>query len=156
MNEPSDPNAGPLRPREPVEFHATGNGASGDDRQRKAQSNGHPGSGPPDFWTILDLVARRWHWLAIGIILGSAAFFHLGWSYLIKPKFTAVVQLLRYETPGTAETLKGTPLSTETFAGLIVSPDLLRRVGDQVNPPIPPEKLVKQMKVDPQPESDIV
>ncbi|MGN6554262.1 MAG: SLBB domain-containing protein, partial [Verrucomicrobiota bacterium] len=69
---------------------------------------------------------------------------------------TATVQLLRYETPATGENLQGTPLSSETFAGLIAAPDLLRRVGEQVDPPIPPEKLIKQMKIDPQSESDIV
>jgi protein involved in polysaccharide export with SLBB domain/capsular polysaccharide biosynthesis protein len=154
MNEQPDSNAGPLRPRDPVEFHATGNTIPGADHQTRTPSVKH--STAPDFWTILDLLARRWKWLAIGTILGCAAFLGLGWIVLVKPKFTATIQLLRYENPGTSESLKGTPLSTETFSGLIVSPDLLRRVGDQIRPPLPPEKLLKQMNVDPQPESDIV
>ncbi|HLP77578.1 MAG TPA: hypothetical protein VK327_11760, partial [Candidatus Paceibacterota bacterium] len=120
------------------------------------KTNGHsPGSGF-DAWTVADVLVHRWHWLVIGGILGCAAFFLLGWLKLIQPKFTATVQLLRYETPTASESLRGTPLSAETFAGLIASPDLLRRVGEKVVPPIPPERLIKLMKVDPQPESDIV
>ncbi len=109
-----------------------------------------------DAWTIVDMLTRRWHWTVIGFILGAGVFFVLGWMYLIKPKFTSTVQLLRYENPAATDALRANPLSSETFAGLIASPDLLKRVGTKFDPPIPPEKLVKQMKVDPQPESDIV
>jgi len=120
-----------------------------------SQQNGHASS-LLDGWTVLDMMAQRWHWLVVGVILGGAAMFVLGWLVAIKPKFTATVQLLRYETPATGDSLKGTPISPETFASLIVSPDLLRNIGERSDPPIPPEKLIKQIKVDPQPDSDIV
>ncbi|MBC8096158.1 MAG: SLBB domain-containing protein, partial [Akkermansiaceae bacterium] len=141
-----------------AEAGAKKNGASrnGHNGASHARTSGSAASGGFDAWTVVDILARRWHWLIIGGILGGAAFFTLGWMFLIKPKFTATVQLLRYDTPATSEALRGTPLSSETFAGLIASPDLLRRIGDKIDPPIPPEKLVKQMKVDPQPESDLI
>src|SRR5262245_21847064 len=136
-NRPEDAESPPANPRP--------NGHS----QPKHQSNGHSSSPPVDFWTFTDVMANRWHWLVIGGILGAAAFFVLGWLFLIKPKFTATVQLLRYENPTAGGSLGTAPLTPETFAALIVSPDLLREVGAKVNPPIPPERLVKQMKVDP-------
>jgi protein involved in polysaccharide export with SLBB domain/capsular polysaccharide biosynthesis protein len=109
-----------------------------------------------DFWIILDLVANRWQWLAIGgLIIGAAAL--MAAAKLVGPKFTATAQLLRYETPGASDFFKqDIPMSAETFAGLIQAPDLLRRVGEQADPPIPPEIFAKQIKVDPDTESDLV
>src|SRR5207302_3915825 len=104
-----------------------------------------------DFWTAADIFAHRWHWLVIGGILAAGAFFMLGWSY-VQPKFTAVADLLRYETPGTSESLKTTPLSAETFASLLASPDLLRRVATNSQPPMPPDELARRLKIDPQVE----
>lgn len=136
--------------------HSTANGHQGHSGATHARTNGHAPAGGFDVWTVADILVHRWHWLIIGAILGCAGFFVLGWLVLIKPKFTATVQLLRYESPATSESLRGTPLSSETFAGLIASPDLLRRVGEKIDPPVPPERLAKQMKVDPQPESDLI
>jgi protein involved in polysaccharide export with SLBB domain/capsular polysaccharide biosynthesis protein len=109
-----------------------------------------------DFWMLLDLLARRWRWLAVGAVLGSLAAL-LAAAKFVGPKFTAAAQLLRYETPGVSDFFKQeAPISEETFAGLIQAPDLLRRVGEQAVPPIPPEIFAKQIKVDPDAESDLV
>jgi len=115
----------------------------------------HPGAAAPksfDFWVALDILAHRWYWLFLGALLCAAGFAYLGYSF-IKPKFTASGQLLRSETP---EFFKSTQLTPETFAGLIRSPDLLRKVGDQAKPPIPPDRLLKCIKIDPEPDSDLV
>src|SRR5580700_6291565 len=80
-----------------------------------------------DFWMILDLLANRWWWFILGAIIGGAGTFELA-SKFIKPKFTASAQLLRYESPGFSEFLKQeTPMSSDTFAGLIRAPDLLQQ-----------------------------
>src|SRR5687767_11488925 len=153
MSEHSNPNGGPWNQRNegnrgPVENPSGGNSHARSNGYSNGHANGYPSAPALDVWTVMDLVAHRWHWLVIGGILVGAAFFVLGWLYLIKPKFTATIQLLRYETPAASESLKGTPMSSETFAALIVSPDLLRTVGQKMDPPIPPERLIKQMKVD--------
>jgi protein involved in polysaccharide export with SLBB domain/capsular polysaccharide biosynthesis protein len=105
---------------------------------------------------VLDLLANRWRWLAMGALLcGLAAL--AGASRLVGPKFTATAQLLRYATPGVSDFFKQDgPMSPETFAALIRAPELLQRVGDKAVPPIPPETLAKQIKVDPDAESDLV
>jgi protein involved in polysaccharide export with SLBB domain/capsular polysaccharide biosynthesis protein len=116
-------------------------------------ANGHRAQPKVDFWVVVDALTHRWHWLAIGAIVFGAGFFELG-SWYIKPKFTANAQLLRDDT--SSEFFKQTPMTPETFAGLLRSPELLRRVGAQADPPIPPEKLTKLIKIEPEPESDLV
>src|SRR6266481_1691751 len=128
--------------------------------QKPAQNstNGFHANGPRsqsnvDFWVVVGALTHRWHWLAIGAILFGAGFFELG-SWYFKPKFTASAQLLRDDT--SSEFFKQTPITPETFAGLLRSPELLRRVGAQADPPIPPEKLTKCIKIEPEPDSDLV
>ncbi len=93
--------------------------------------------------------------MALGLVVGAGAFFLLG-SHIIRPKFTASGQLLRSESPAAKEFFQNNPMSVETFAGLISSPDLLQKVGNRVNPPVPPEKLIKRIKLDPQSDSEII
>jgi protein involved in polysaccharide export with SLBB domain/capsular polysaccharide biosynthesis protein len=116
-------------------------------------SNGHRSHSKVDFWVVVDALTHRWHWLAIGAILFGAAFFELG-SWYIKPKFTANAQLLRDDT--SSEFFKQTPMTPETFAGLLRSPELLHRVGAHADPAIPPEKLTRLIKIEPEPDSDLV
>src|SRR5215472_13555003 len=102
----------------------------------------------PNYWVMLDILAQRWHWLALAGMLGAAGFFLMGWRYC-QPKYTATAQLLRYQTPGTGDFFKtDSPMSPETFSGLILSPELLKRVGDQAIPAVPTDKLQKSIKVD--------
>jgi polysaccharide biosynthesis/export protein len=117
------------------------------------QINGHRSQPKVDFWVVVDALTHRWHWLAIGALVFGAGFFELG-SWYIKPKFTASAQLLRDDT--SSEFFKQTPMTPETFAGLLRSPELLRRVGAQADPPIPAEKLTKLIKIEPEPDSDLV
>ena len=124
----------------------------GDSNWRSAGPAREPAPKPFDFWMALDILSQRWYWLALGAILGAAGFFYLG-SKVVKPKFTASAQLLRSETP---EFFKASQLTPETFSGLIKSPELLRRVGEQAKPPLPPETLIKCIKIEPEPDSDLV
>jgi len=100
----------------------------------------------------LDILANRWHWLAVGAIIFAGGFFYLG-SNLIKEKFTASGELRRIDEP---EFFKKTPTSPDTFAALICSPELLNEVGQHADPPMLGEQLAKCLKVDPQPDSDMV
>ncbi|MEY2466925.1 MAG: polysaccharide biosynthesis/export protein [Verrucomicrobiota bacterium] len=154
MNENLNSNPGPSDSRPNGNFHYRNNPPRAPHEANGKGANGHATS-RFDAWTFVDILAHRWHWLVICGILGAAGLFVLAW-YVIQPKFTATTKLMRYETPGTSEFLKATPMTSETFAGLITSPDLLRTVGEQIEPPIPPERLIKYMKVDPQVDSDIV
>lgn len=118
----------------------------------KAAPPGNPKGQVLDFWTALDILANRWHWLAIGGIILAGAFFFLG-SNLIKDKWTATAQLRRNDMP---EPFKANPTSPETFAALIRAPELLRKVAEQADPPMMAEDLARSLKVDPDPDSDMV
>src|SRR5215510_11292036 len=120
----------------------------------RAETHGPP-PGRFDGWVVANVLARRWVWLMFGGLLGALGFFYLAVNY-VQPKFTASAQLLRFDTSAGGNDLFKTPLSAETFSGLIRSPDLLKRVGEQAAPPLPPEKLFKCIKVDPEPDSDMV
>lgn len=137
--------------------------SEGPNPEPKATATGGPGpaptplkpSGKLDAWMFLDLVVQRWHWVVVGMLVSGALFYLLGW-YVVKPKFTATAQLLRRETPGKSEYFKTAPLSAETFAGLMRSPELVQKVGDLLAPPVPHSTLVKWLKIDPEPDSDLV
>src|SRR5579862_2308514 len=120
-----------------------------------ARNNGHQRRKVFDFWTVAEILARRWHWPVVAGILAAGAFFMLAWSY-VKPRFTATAELLRYETPGTSDFLKTSPLTPQTFAELITAPDLLRRAGAKMQPSISADELAKRLSVDPQVDSDFV
>src|SRR5689334_18829613 len=155
MNDNSDSREGTFhRGENPAE------GSSPNSHPNRAQNstngfytNGHRSHSKVDFWVVVDALTHRWHWLAIAAILFGAGSFELG-SWYFKPKFTANAQLLRDDT--SSEFFKQTPMTPETFAGLLRSPELLRRVGAQADPPIPPEKLTKLIKIDPEPDSELV
>ncbi len=140
MKNNSDTNALPFRKR--------------DDTGAEFQEESNP---PPAIsigaWVMLDLLVQRWRWLVPGSLVGAVLFFLLGW-YAIKPKYTATAQMLRFET--TSDYFKPAPVSAGTFADLIRSPDLLRRVGAQAVPQIPPEILGNNLKIDAERASDIV
>ena len=157
MTDNSQDGASMARRREPKpqEHTAPGNGRGEENYLNGNGLNGHSRAPKLDAWVILDMLSQRWMWLVVGFLLGAAGLGYVGHK-LIKPKFTAVAQLLRYETPGAREFFNTAQLSPETLAGMMRSPELLKKVGDMANPPIPPEKFVKLLKIEPQPDSDIV
>src|SRR6267378_113061 len=158
MNEKSNSNEGALRKRDDVfENHSAGSPVNGHvNGNGRPHHNGQSSGATFTFWTALEVLTQRWGWICFAGLLGAGTLFCSGW-YLIKPKFTASAQLMRYENPISKEFFyKETPMTPETFAGLIRSPELLRRVGATLQPPVEPEKLGKLLKVDPEPDSDLV
>lgn len=155
MNENFEDYAEQSAPRDEDRFtHSESSGAKGNGYANRS-SNGYRRRKTFDFWTMAEIFARRWHWPVVCGILASGALFTLGWYY-VQPNFTATAELLRYETPGTSEFLKTTPLTPQTFAELITAPELLRRAGVKMQPPLSADELAKRLTVDPQVDSDFV
>ncbi|HEV7924062.1 MAG TPA: polysaccharide biosynthesis/export family protein [Verrucomicrobiae bacterium] len=124
-----------------------------DDSAEDFQEESHrPSTTGFDAWAVLDLLALRWRWLVPGSLVGAVLFFLMG-SYVIKPKYTATAQMLRFES--TSDYFKPAPVSAGTFADLLRAPELLRRVGAQATPQIPTETLVNNLKIDAERASDI-
>ncbi|HLH55931.1 MAG TPA: polysaccharide biosynthesis/export family protein [Verrucomicrobiae bacterium] len=151
MKDNSNANAGAMRRREDTESsHGSANGANG-----HFQANGHIRRQGVQLLSVMDLVLQRWHWLVLGSACGATLLYFLGLQ-LIKPKFTAIAELMRFEAPGKSEMFKTTPVSGDTFAAIIRAPELLRQVCDKALPPIAPDLFAKSIKIDPDPDSDIV
>lgn len=119
------------------------------------QPHGSAARPPLSLWTALDFLIWRWHWLVLGLIIGGAVFYMLGW-YFVRPRFVAVAELLRYEPLGKSEYSRTTPLSGDTFSALIRAPELVQSVGEQLMPPVTAETLNKWIKVEADPDSDMV
>src|SRR5437660_669809 len=85
-------------------------------RARPRPNRSAPAGAKVDIWLVLDVLARRWHWLILGALVVGGGFFMLGWS-LIKNKYTASAQLQRYE-PQTSEGFQLPKYSSETFSSL--------------------------------------
>src|SRR5947207_3010299 len=113
-------------------FHSSERTSNPPPRRPPSAFNNNGNAPDPIFnaWLVVDMLLQRWHWLLIGIAAGAGCFFALG-SHMVKPKFTATAQLLRYEAPGKSEYFKTPPVSSETFIATIRSPQLLRNVGNR-------------------------
>jgi len=89
------------------------------------------------------------------MVVGGSAFYGLAWHF-VRPKFTATAQLIRYEPVGKSDYFKTTPVSGDTFTALLRAPELLKSVGDQIDPPIRPEIFTKIIKAEADPDSDLI
>src|ERR1700724_1702766 len=87
---PQQNDKGPAR----QQFREQRNGSNGHS-QGRSRTNGQAAGPPLDFWVVLEILARRWHWLVICALLVAGGFFYLGWRF-IKPQYTAGAQVLRY------------------------------------------------------------
>lgn len=142
MNEDIDSSNDQPRPREKGRSTRVSRGRNGN-----SASSGESGEGNSapviDFWSVLDVLSKRWYSIALGALVMGAGSFALGWKFL-QPKFTANGQLFRYETPGASDFFGTTPMTGDTFGGLIMAPEVLRRVGQSATPPIPRKNSPRQ------------
>jgi protein involved in polysaccharide export with SLBB domain/capsular polysaccharide biosynthesis protein len=110
---------------------------------------------PADFWPFAQALGRRWPWLLIGTVALGLVGFYAGLT-LWKSSYTATAQLVRYESPNATELFNFRPVAPQTFATLLRSPELLRRVGIEALPPIPAEAVDGALRVIPERDSDII
>lgn len=158
MNENSD------APSQPLSAGANGHSNAprpidarpvGSDRATPGGSAQSANSGI-EAWDVIDLLVRHWRLLAFTSLLcaGLAGF---AGKKVFGPKYTASAQLIRYTTPGADDFFNSTETMTpDTFAGLLRSPELLRTTAQKLDPPVAPDKLGKSLKIDPDPESDMI
>lgn len=107
-------------------------------------------------WDVVDLFVRHWRFMAFTSLVCAGLAGVAGWKF-VHPKFTASAQLIRYTTPGAEDFFSSTEsMSPDTFAGLLRSPELLQRTAQKLGPDVTPEKLGKSLKIDPDPDSDMV
>src|SRR5436190_21678898 len=106
MNETFEGNEGVRKGEEPFAESARPSGRIRvQSNGNKAHINGHANGSPFTFWVVLDLLMHRSGWLVLGALLGAAGFFALGYKF-VQPKFTAVAQLFRHQSPTVKEFFK--------------------------------------------------
>src|SRR5579872_2818793 len=123
--------------------------------QSEPRTRREPTPAPIDAWCLAEIVIHRWRWLVLGGCLMALA--GLAGSLAVwKKTYMAVAQLRRYEPMAVGDFFKPQPLTADTFATLLKSPELLQRVGTNAQPPVPPELLSKMVFIKTEVDSDMV
>jgi hypothetical protein len=116
-----------------------------------------PGKGPSlqvEPWSAIEPLIRRWR----SLVIGGAALALTGWlagGYIWPTSYTCTAQLIRYEPPVATDAFKPRPLVTPTLVGMMLSPELLQKVGARAHPPLSAEQLTRRLKVTPERNSEI-
>src|SRR6266540_3629618 len=123
------------------------------------ESNGHvPGRGGRSSsvaWDFIELLARRWVWL----FLGGVSLAWAGWFAglrLMQTSFTAQAQLIYYESPNAAEVFRPRPITLQTLASQLRAPELLQRVGAQMQPPLSAEGVAASSRLTPERGAEVI
>jgi capsular polysaccharide biosynthesis protein len=110
---------------------------------------------PFDLWALTEAVMQRWRWMAAATVLLFAVGACLG-LMIWKTQYTAVAQLVRYESPNTVDVFGYRQITPQTFAGMFRSPELLQRVASKSRPRVALNALATGLRVLPERNSDIV
>jgi protein involved in polysaccharide export with SLBB domain/capsular polysaccharide biosynthesis protein len=108
-----------------------------------------------DVWALLEPCLRRWPFVVITGAGATALGLLLGLT-LWHTSFTSTAKLVRYDPPVATDAFKPQPLATPTLIGMIMSPDVLQHVGDDLNPPLSAKELSGRLNLTPERNSDIV
>ncbi|SDS43249.1 polysaccharide biosynthesis/export family protein [Opitutus sp. GAS368] len=107
-----------------------------------------------DFWPLMVAVAQHWSWLAAaavaGLLLGAQ-----GGRMLWSTGYTAVAQIIRYETPD-PQLFQPRQIATPTLASMIDSVEVHARVGAQSKPPLSAGAVAAVLRITPERNSDIL
>jgi protein involved in polysaccharide export with SLBB domain/capsular polysaccharide biosynthesis protein len=99
---------------------------------------------PFDFRSLLEAVVARWRW----VLAHSLLFLFLGLVAalaLLRPSYSVLVQLSRYEPPLASDAFKPEPLTTSALFGMISSPDALRKAGSELTPPLSADQMASRL-----------
>jgi protein involved in polysaccharide export with SLBB domain/capsular polysaccharide biosynthesis protein len=107
-----------------------------------------------DAASLLRPASKRWYWIVLagiaGVAFGGAAGF-----YLWRPHYTATAQLLAV-APVTTDAYQPQRMSGHTLVGMMESPELFKRMGEKMNPPMAGSQVRAHIKVLPERQSDLV
>jgi protein involved in polysaccharide export with SLBB domain/capsular polysaccharide biosynthesis protein len=151
--------------------HATGQAyeydrgrASGGPRRRATSPRSGNGSAPPppdtpgfsmDAISLLRPASKRWYWVILAGIAGAVAGGAIG-LYLWRPFYTATAQILSIQQSVGTDAYQPQRMSGHTLVGLMESPELFKRMGQKMNPPLAGSQVRGRIKVLPERQSDLV
>jgi protein involved in polysaccharide export with SLBB domain/capsular polysaccharide biosynthesis protein len=90
------------------------------------------------------VVKRRWIILAG---LGAMALGLAGAAAILKPAYTASVQLRRYDSPLASDVYRPQPIQTTALLGMISLPEVVHKTGTQLSPPQSMEELLPRIRL---------
>ena len=107
-----------------------------------------------DFWPFVLALARHWRRLAAagaaGVVLGG-----LGGGLLWSTGYTAVAQIIRYETPD-PQLFQPRQIAAPTLASMIDSVEVRARAGARATPPLSAGAVAGMLRISPERNSDIL
>jgi len=108
-----------------------------------AEANPAP---PFDFGSLLEGARVHWRWVVItggaGLLLGLVAA-----ALILRPTYTAAVQLTRYEPPLAADAFKPQPPSMAALFGMISSSDAMQHAGATMVPARSADQLASHLQL---------
>lgn len=119
-----------------------------------APSNDKPGFSI-DAGSLLRPASKHWYWLLLGGAAGAILGAMLGLS-MWKKGYSASAQIVKYDPPVASDAYRPPQMSGQTVVGLMSSPEVYRRMGERMNPPVPGSALSSRIKPRPERGSDIV
>lgn len=109
---------------------------------------------PFDGWALVDSILPRWYWLVIAAVVTAAlgAWAAMNFWYT---SYSVSAQLIRYEPPVGSDTFKPQAISTPTLVSMIKSPELMQRVGAQMQPARSGDEIAGMLRIVPERDSDV-
>ena len=119
--------------------------------------NGHhaPGVEEADWWPLAAALLRRWVWLLAGGVLCAGLLFEVSWHYF-RPRYTAVAELVSYQSPNVEEVFHPRQSSARTFADFFQSPEMLARVSAKTRPQLAPAALARAIRWAPDHDNEVL
>ncbi|MBI2949302.1 MAG: hypothetical protein HYY23_16800, partial [Verrucomicrobia bacterium] len=162
MNEST--NLGPIYPRDGSVTAPEQNGSHGrvDAAPRLLPARPaavHPhesaAASPADFAAVIEATLRKWPWwLGAGLIFAAAGM--LWGMQRWETRYSARGQLYINDASHVLDVFRPKPYLAQSLPKLIQSPDVLRRVSEQTQPPVSPNELAYYLKVVPERNGEFV
>ncbi len=140
-------------------------GPAGASSRRRNSTTRGPAGAPPgggerprlsfDPGSLLRPASKHWYWLLLGGLAGAIAGGALGLS-LWRTGYSVSAQMVAYEPPVASDAYRPQKMSGQTIVGLMQSPEVFKRMGARMTPPVPGSALAYRIKPRPERGSDIV
>jgi len=105
--------------------------------------------------SLLRPASKRWYWLLLGGLLGAMLGGMLGLS-LWQVSYSASAQMMKYDPPVASDAYRPPQMSGQTIVGLMTSPEVYKRMGEKMKPPVPGSAVAWRVKSRPERGSDLV
>lgn len=108
-----------------------------------------------DIGSLIVPAAKRWPWLIVGAVLGTALGAYLGLTSF-QQSYSATAKLERFVPPMATDAYKPEAMTVPTLVHMIMSPDFFLRVGRKLNPPLSGGEVKSRLNTIPERNTEIL